>query len=319
MKISLLKGNKYNNTDSKYFRSRIKLLKNDFDLYLMMVPMILFFILFKYKPMTGLVIAFKNYSPFKGIWDSEWIGLAHFKEFFTSPYAGRTIRNTLTISFFSLLIAFPMPIIFALLLNELRAIKFKKAVQTISYIPHFISTVVVCGIVVNFLSPTTGVVNAVLRWMGVEPIYFLSIPKYFVPIYIMTEIWRGMGYNSIVYISALASISDELYEAAIVDGAGRWKQFLYITLPSLIPIIVIMLLIRIGNILNVGYEAIILLYNPSIYETADVISTFVYRTGIVEARYDFSTAVEIVNSVVALIIILIANKISNKVTDTGLW
>lgn len=319
MKILLLKGSKNNNITVKYSPNRMKLLKNDFDLYLMMAPMILFFILFKYKPITGLVIAFKDYSPFKGFWESEWIGFQHFKEFFTSPYAGRTIRNTLIISLSSLVITFPMPIILALLLNELRAIKFKKAVQTISYIPHFISTVVVCGMVVNFLSPTTGVVNSILKWFGSEPIYFLSIPQYFVPIYLIMEIWRGTGYNSIVYISALTSINDELYEAAIVDGAGRWKQFLYITLPSLIPTIVIMLLIRLGSILNVGYEAIILLYNPSIYETADVISTFVYRTGIAEARYDFSTAVEIVNSVVAFIIVIIANKASNRITDTGLW
>ncbi len=303
----------------KNIKKKIRLLKNDFDLYLMLIPMVLFFLIFTYKPMTGLVVAFKYYSPFKGIWGSRWVGLQYFIEFFTGPYALRTIVNTFRISLSSLIVGFPMPIILALLLNELRAYRFKKAVQTISYIPHFISTVVVCGMITSFLAPTTGVVNTILKWYGLDPVYFLSIPAYFVPIYIAMEIWKNTGYNSIIYIAALTSISDELYEAATVDGAGRWKQFLHITLPSLMPTIVIMLLVRLGGILNVGYEAIILLYNPSIYETADVISTFVYRTGITEGRYDFATAVGLFNSLVAFIIVIIANKFSNKLTDTGLW
>ncbi|MDI6619377.1 MAG: ABC transporter permease subunit [Clostridiales bacterium] len=303
----------------KTLKKGMKSLENDFDLYLMLVPMILFFILFSYKPLTGLVIAFKDYSPFRGIWGSKWVGIQYFKEFFTGPYALRTIKNTLVISLTSLIIGFPMPIIFALLLNELRAIRFKKTVQSISYLPHFLSTVIVCGIVVNFLSPTTGVVNTLLKMMGFKPIYFLSIPKFFVPIYTIMGIWKNTGYDSIIYIAALTSISDELYEAATVDGAGRWQQFIYITLPSLMPTIVIMLLIRLGNILNVGYEAIILLYNPSIYTTADVINTFVYRVGITEGRYDYATAIGLFNSVVAFIIVIIFNKISNKLTDTGLW
>ncbi len=294
-------------------------LKDDLDLYLMMVPMILFFALISYKPLTGLAIAFKYYSPFKGIWASKWVGFQYFVEFFTGPYALRTIRNTFAISLTTLVIGFPMPIILALLLNELRTAWFKKTVQTISYIPHFISTVVVCGLVTNFLSPTTGLVNVILRGLGFESIYFLSIPSYFVPVYVAMEVWKSAGYNSIIYIAALASISDELYEAAMIDGAGRWRQFLSITLPSLIPTIVIMLLIRLGGILNVGYEAIILLYNPSIYETADVISTYVYRAGIAEGRYDYATAVGLFNSVVALIIVIAANKVSNRLTETGLW
>lgn len=297
----------------------IQYLVREYDLYLMLIPMLLFYILFAYKPMTGLVIAFKDYSPFKGVWDSPWVGFQYFEEFFTSQFAWRVIRNTLTISLTSLVFGFPAPIILAVLLNELRSRKFQKVVQTVTYVPHFISVVVVCGILVNFLSPTSGVVNAILKACGHDPVYFLATPAYFVPIYTLMNIWKSTGYGSIVYIAALTSISEDLYEAAQVDGAGRWKQFLHVTLPGLMPTIVIMLLIQLGGILNVGYESIILLYNPGIYETADVINSYVYRTGIVEGRYDYATAVGLFNSVVALILVLGANKLSNKLTDTGLW
>lgn len=264
-------------------------------------------------------MAFKDYSPFKGIGGSPWVGLSHFKEFFTGPYCYRVIKNTLVISMTSLVFGFPAPIILSLLLNELRARKFKMVVQTISYIPHFISVVVICGLVVNFLSPSTGIINRMLEMAGKEPIYFLTKPQYFVPIYTIMNIWKSTGYGAIIYLSALTSIPDVLYEAATVDGAGRWKQLIYITLPSLLPTIVIMLLINLGNILNVGYESIILLYSPGVYETADVISTFIYRTGLAEGRYDYATAIGLVNSLVAFIMVVAANKISNRLTNTGLW
>jgi putative aldouronate transport system permease protein len=289
------------------------------DLYLMMVPMILFFLLIAYKPLTGLVIAFKYYSPFKGIWQSEWVGFRYFVEFFTGPYAFRTIKNTFTVSLTLLAFGFPMPIALALLLNELKNGPFKKTVQTVSYVPHFISTVVVCGLVTNFLAPSTGLANQVFKMLGLEPVYFLSIPSLFVPVYATMEIWKSSGYASIIYIAALASINEELYEAAMIDGAGRWKQFLHVTLPGLMPTIVVMLLIRLGGILNVGYEAIILLYNPGIYETSDVISTYVYRSGLMEGRYDYATAVGLLNSVVAFIVVVATNKISNRATGSGLW
>ena len=292
---------------------------NHRQLYLMLLPMMLFFLFFSYKPLPSLVIAFKDYSPFKGVWGSPWVGLEYFKEFFQSPFAFRVIRNTLVISLTSLIVVFPLPIIFALLLNELKARRFKKLVQTVSYIPYFVSIVVVCGLIINFLSPTTGVVNVILEKLGMDSVYFLSQPKYFLPIYILMEIWRGTGYGSIVDISALSSIPAELYEAATVDGAGRWKQIQHITLPCLRPTIVIMLLIRLGGILNVSYESIILLYNPGIYERADVISTYVYRTGLMEGRYDYATAIGLINAVVAFILVTAANKLSNKLTDTGLW
>lgn len=285
----------------------------------MLTPMLLFFIIFMYKPMPGLVIAFKDFSPFKGIWDSPWVGFDHFIEFFTGPYSFRVIRNTLVISLTSLAFGFPAPIILALLLNELHSPKFRKAVQTISYIPHFISVVVICGLVVNFLSPSSGIVNSLIQLFGGEPIYFLSKPEWFVPVYTIMNIWKSTGYGAIIYISALTSIPEDLYEAARVDGAGRWKQLLFVTLPSLLPTIMVMLLISLGNILNVGYESIILLYNPAIYDSADVISTYIYRTGLSEGRYDYATAIGLVNSVVAFALVISANKLSNKLTQTGLW
>lgn len=296
-----------------------KYLRNNYSLYLMLTPMLLFFIIFMYKPMPGLVIAFKDFSPFKGIWDSPWVGFDHFIEFFTGPYSFRVIRNTLVISLTSLAFGFPAPIILALLLNELHSPKFRKAVQTISYIPHFISVVVICGLVVNFLSPSSGIVNSLIRLFGGEPIYFLSKPEWFVPVYTIMNIWKSTGYGAIIYISALTSIPEDLYEAARVDGAGRWKQLLFVTLPSLLPTIMVMLLISLGNILNVGYESIILLYNPAIYDSADVISTYIYRTGLSEGRYDYATAIGLVNSVVAFALVISANKLSNKLTQTGLW
>lgn len=297
----------------------IKYFRGNFDLYLMMIPMIVFFVLFCYKPLPSLVIAFKKYSPFKGIAASPWCGLDHFIEFFRGPYAFRVIKNTLVISITSLVFGFPMPIIFALLLNELKTKKFKTIVQTTSYMPHFISVVVVCSLVVNFLSPTTGVVNNIIRFFGGQPVYFLSKPEWFVPIYTLMNIWMSTGYTAIIYIAALTSIPEDYYEAAKVDGANRWQRMRYISLPQLLPTIVIMLIINLGNILNVGYESIILLYNPGTYETADIISTYIYRVGIAEARYDYATAIGLVNSVVSFFMVIMANKLSNKLTDTGLW
>lgn len=301
------------------FRKFSRYFSREYDLYLMLVPVVLFYILFALKAMTGLVIAFKDYSPFKGVWDSPWVGLQYFEEFFSSQFAWRVIRNTLTISLTSLVFGFPAPILLALLLNELSSRKFQKAVQTVTYVPHFISAVVVCGIVINFLSPTSGVVNAVLEAFGQEPVYFLAQPGFFVVIYTLMSIWKSTGYGSIVYIAALTSIPQDLYEAAQADGAGRWRQFVHVTLPGLLPTITIMLLIQLGGILNVGYESIILLYNPGIYETADVINSYVYRTGILEGHYDYATAVGLFNSAVALVLVLGANKLSNKLTETGLW
>lgn len=296
-----------------------KMIESNYDLYLMLIPMLLVFYLFSYRPMTGLLIAFKDYSPFRGVWESEWVGLQYFKEFFASAFAGRVIRNTLMISFSLLIFGFPAPILLALLLNEVKNERFRKLVQTVSYIPHFISIVVICSMATNFLAPTTGIVNLILKKLGFESVYFLADPKLFLPIYVIVEIWRTMGYNSIVYIAGLTSIPQDLYEAAEVDGAGRLQKILHVTIPGLLPTIMVMLLVQLGNILNVGYEMIILLYNPSIYETADIINTYVYRSGIMEGRYDYATAIGLLNSVVSLIMVVGANRISKKLTETSLW
>lgn len=305
--------------NAKLLKKKSGIFSGDYDLYLMLIPMMVLLLLFAYKPLVSMVIAFKDYSPFKGVWESEWVGFQYFSEFFSSPFAWRVIRNTLIISGSMLLFSFPVPIILALLLNEIRNERYRKLVQTISYIPHFISIVVVCSMVTSFLSPTSGVVNAVLKAFGLDPIYFLSDPKLFVPIYVLVNIWMTMGYNSIVYIAALSGIPDDLYEAARVDGANKWQQVLHVTLPGLMPTIMVMLLVQLGNILNLGYEMIILLYNPGTYETADIINTYVYRSGILEGRYDYATAVGLLNSVVSFILVVAANKFSRKVTETSLW
>lgn len=291
----------------------------DRQLYLLLIPFLLYYILFVFRPMGGMVIAFKDYGLYKGIAGSPWVGLKHFREFFQSEFFGRTLKNTLFISLYQLLFGFPLPIILALLLNEVSSKKYKSVVQTFSYIPYFISTVVIAGMVTLFLSPSNGVVNIILSKLGFDKIYFLTKPEYFRSIYTITNIWVGLGYNSIVYISALSGVDQELYEACKIDGGGRWRQTLSVTLPGILPTIVTMFLIQIGNILNVGYELIILLYQPATYDTADTISTYIYRMGIEKANYSLSTAVGFFNSMVGFILVACANYISNKVNDVGLW
>ncbi len=248
------------------------------------------------------------------------MGFKHFETFFNSPYFFRLIKNTLLLSLFQLLFAFPAPIILALLINEVKNTFFKKTVQTFTYLPHFISVVVVAGIVTNFLAPSNGIINILIEMMGGEKQYFLTNPDYFRPIYILSmDIWKEAGFGTIIYIAALAGVNPAMYEAAILDGASRWKQIWHITLPSIIPTIVIMLIMKIGTLMEVGYEAIILLYQPATYETADVINTYVYRAGLQEGRYDLATAVGLFNAIIGFILVVAANKISKKLTDTGLW
>ncbi len=291
----------------------------DRQLYLLLIPFLLFYILFVFRPMCSMVIAFKDYSVYKGIAASPWVGLKHFREFFESEFFVRVFRNTILISFYQLAIGFPLPIIFALLLNEVTSKKYKRVVQTFSYLPYFISTVVIAGMVTLFLAPSNGIVNIILDKLGMEKIYFLTKPEWFRTIYTLTNVWIGLGYNSVVYISALSGVDQSLYEACTIDGGGKVRQMLSVTIPGILPTIVTMFLIQIGNILNVGYELIIMLYQPVTYETADTISTYVYRIGIEQADYSLSTAVSFFNSIVGLILVVIANYISKKVNDTGLW
>lgn len=293
-------------------------LKRYREAYILMLPVVLFYLLFCYKPMYGIIIAFKDYSPGAGIWGSEWVGLEHFRDFFDSYYFGRILKNTLVISLTSIILGFPAPIIFALLLNEIKNPRFKRIIQTISYMPHFISTVIVCGMITMFVSEK-GIITYILTLFGGEKVSMLTNPDYFVPIYVLSGIWQGLGWGAIVYLSALSGIDPQLYEAARIDGANRWKQTLHVTLPGISGTIIIMLLLRMGSIMGVGYEKIILLYNAGIYETADVISTFVYRKGLLNAQWSYSTAVGIFNSVINFIIVVAFNKISKKITEISLW
>ena len=288
------------------------------SLYFIILPVIIFYVMFAYKPMYGAMIAFKDFSPRLGILGSEWVGLKYFEQFFGSPYFSRILRNTLWISFCSIVFSFPMPIILALLVNELKNKAFSSAVKTISYLPHFISLVVVCSMVKEFTSDT-GVINDFLSLFGAQRTTMLINPKLFVPVYIVSDIWQGVGWGSIIYLAALSGISQDLYEAARIDGAGKWKQMLHVTIPGIMPTVITMLILRIGNVMNVGFEKIILLYNSITYETADVISSFVFRKGIVEQNYSFSTAVGLFNSVINCIFIIAANTVCNKLGENSLW
>lgn len=303
----------------KPFKKILSQMYADRQLYIMLIPFLLFYALFVYKPMWGLQVAFKDYNIFKGMSGSEWVGFKNFQTVFGNPYFFRILRNTLLISFYSLVFSFPMPIILALLLNEVRNKKFKGTIQTLTYLPYFISAVVVCGMVTSFLSPSTGIVNIILDKLGFDKVYFLSKPQYFRTIFILQAIWQNTGYSSIVYIAALGGIDMELYDAAKVDGCGRWKQMLHVTLPGLLPTIVTLFIINVGNVLNVNYEKIILLYQPATYETADVINSYVYRLGIEQSNYGVSTAMGLFNSAVGFVLVYIANKMSNKINGTGLW
>ena len=294
-------------------------MRNYGALYVMALPIIIYYTLFRYIPMTGIVMAFQKFSIAKGIFGSDFIGFDNFKNFFSSYYCWRLIKNTFLISAYDLIFNFPAPIIFALLLNEIKGKRFKKTVQTISYLPYFISVVVMCGIVIDFCR-SDGIISSIYSMItGKESINLLGYAQYFRPTYIASNIWQGLGYGSIIYIAALANVDQQLYEAAVVDGAGRWKQTIHITLPSITPTIVVLLILRMGSILDVGYEKIMLLYNPATYGTADVISTFVYRKGFIDSDYGYSTAIGLFNSVINLILLLIANYISRKTNETSLF
>lgn len=301
-----------------FFRRLCVDLRRYWGLYIIVIPVILYYLIFCYKPMYGILIAFKDYSPRKGILGSSWVGLQHFRDFFGSYYFQRLLKNTLTISLTSIVLGFPMPIIFALLLNEIRCEKFKRLVQTVSYMPHFISTVVVCSMIRMFTSDT-GVVTYLLSFFGGPENSLLVHKEFFVPIYVLSGIWQNMGWGAIIYIAALSGIDQELYEAARIDGANRWQQTLHVTLPGIANTIGIMLLLRIGGVMNVGYEKVMLLYNSGIYETADVISTFVYRKGLVDFQWSYSTAVGLFNSVINFVVVVIFNKLSKKYTEISLW
>lgn len=287
-------------------------------IFLMSIPIVIFYVLFCYLPMYGVVIAFKNYQPRRGIFGSPWVGLDHFRDFFNSYYFRRLLGNTVKLSLFSLLWSFPAPIIFALLLNEVRNRHFKRGVQTITYMPNFISLVVVAGLIRDFVEPE-GLITGLLVLFGMDRQNLLLNPDYFRSIYIASGIWQSLGFSSIIYLAAISNAPPELYEVAELDGAGRFRKMTAVTLPTIIPTVLTLLILNIGSLMAVGHEKILLLYNDRILETADVISTFVYRKGLLEFSYSYSAAIGLFNSVINLVLIVVANNMSRKLTDTSLW
>lgn len=288
------------------------------SLYVLILPVILFYVLFAYKPMYGALIAFKDYRPALGFSGSEWVGLENFKRFFEGIYFERLLRNTVLLSLYNLIFGFPAPIILALMLNEVKSSKFKRLTQTVTYLPHFISMIVVAGMITNFCM-TTGLINDIIVFFGGEATPLLQNPKYYRTIYVVSGIWQQIGWGSIVYLSALAGVDSQLYEAAAIDGAGKWKQMIHVTLPGIAPTVIIMLIMRIGQLMSMGYQKTILLYNAATYETADIIASYVYRVGLLEQEWSYSTAIGLFNAAINLILIVAANKISKKLTQTSLW
>lgn len=288
-------------------------------LYLMALPVIAYYLLFHYGPMYGAVIAFKQYNIADGIWGSKWVGFKYFKQFFDSYYFWRLIRNTLTLSLKQLIWGFPAPIVLALLLNEVRNKRFKKTVQSITYLPHFISLVVITGMIRDFVA-RDGIVTDVLVFFGMERVNLLSVPEFFSNIYVASGIWQGIGWGTIIYLAALSGVDAQLYEAASIDGAGRLKSLIHITLPSILPTIIILLILNIGKLMSIGFEKVILLYNPTIYETADIISSFVYRKGLGDSfEFSYTTAIGLFRSVINFVLLVTANQLSKKTNETSLW
>lgn len=296
----------------------VRNLKRDYSLYIMVIPLLAFLIVFSYMPLFGLQIAFKDYNLYRGIEESAWVGFDNFKHFFNLPDFARILRNTMVISVSSILIGFPIPIILALMFNEVKNTRFKVIGQTTVYLPYFISAVVIAGMVVNFLAPS-GVINLAVQKLGGAQIYYLMRPEWFLPIYIFMTVWMQAGFNSIIYAAALAGIDQQLYEAAKIDGANRWKQLIHVTLPGISGTIITMLILRIGQMMAVSYENIILIYQPATFETADIINTYVYREGLVGGNYKVAVTAGMFNSVVSLVLVIAANAISRRVSETSLW
>ncbi len=307
-------------TPKKTFFARAKKdIKKYHALYLMAIPVIAFYLIFHYKPMYGALIAFQDYSPGAGISGSEWVGFKHFIDFVQSADFFKLLRNTLTVSLCGLIFGFPAPIIFALLVNEIRQNKFKRVVQTFSYLPHFISLVVICGMVKEFVSRTGVITVFISAITGMPPTDLLSNSNWYIPIYIMSNIWQGMGWDAIIYLAALSAVDASLYEAASIDGAGKWKQLINVTLPTIVPTIIIMFIMRVGHLMSVGHEKTLLLYNPLTYDRADIISTYIYRLAFEGQQWSYTTAIGLFNSVINFTLVLVVNRISRKVSETSLW
>lgn len=300
----------------KSFVQNMKIYK---EYYIMLIPGILFFLIFCYGPMYGLVIAFQDYYPLKGIGGSKFVGMKHFIKLFSDPFFLSVLKNTIIISIYKLLICFPAPVILCLALNEIKSARFKKIAQSISYLPHFVSWVVVSGIIIEFLSPSRGPINILLQNLGFDTIFFVAEPKYFRGVLVMSDLWKSVGWGSIVYLAAVTSVDPALYEAAEMDGAGRLKKILHVTLPALAPIITVMLIMQSGKILNDSFEQVYNFLTPTTYSVGDVISTFVYRMGIQKMQYSFTTAVDLFKNIISFALVILTNYVARKTNDYALW
>lgn len=289
-------------------------------LLLLALPCVLYFFIFHYIPMFGILISFQKYNLFRGVWHSEWVGFKYYEMFFQNPDFFKLLRNTFLLSFYTILFGFPAPILLALLLNELKHAIFKRFVQSVSYLPHFISNVVVVSMITVFLSPSGGIVNRVIESLGFSAVNWLILPEWFRTIYVASGIWQGIGWSSILYLAALTAIDPHLYEAAEMDGAGRFRRMWYISLPGILPVVIMLLILDIGHMLEVGFEKVFLLYNPATFETADIISTYVYRIGLLQGNYSYATAIGLFTGIVNLILLVSANAFSRKVAkESSLW
>ena len=300
----------------------IRLLKNmkkNWILYVMIAPVVVYYIVFAYTPMYGILLAFKNYKVKQGIMGSPWVGLDHFRRFFSAYNFKQLIGNTVGISVYSLIIGFPIPIVFALMLNYLTHNRLKKVVQMVSYAPYFISTVVICGMITIFMAPDTGILNVIRGFFGLESVNFLAKPEWFKSIYVWTGVWQGMGWSSIIYISALAGVDYEMHEAAIVDGATKIQRMIHVDLPSIKPTILMLLILQMGSIMNVGFEKVYLLQNTLNKSAASVISTYVYEVGLINSDYGYSTAVGLFNSLINLGLVVAANQLSKRFAGESLF
>ncbi|GAA4832514.1 ABC transporter permease subunit [Paenibacillus vulneris] len=297
----------------------IKRIRRNADLYLLFLPVLIFFIVFEYVPMYGVQIAFKDFIATKGIWGSPWVGFKHFERFFSSFYFWRIMKNTLGIGLYQLLVGFPVPILLALMINEVRSSLYRRFIQTVTYAPHFLSTVVAVGMIMMFLAPESGMINLLIQWFGGEPIAFLTDPAWFKTVYVLSGVWQQMGWSSIIYLAALSGIDPQLHEAARMDGASRLQRIWHINLPGIMPTVVILLILNVGSILGVGFEKVFLMQNSLNMSASDVISTNVYRSGILGAEFSYSSAVGLFNSVVNFVLLLSVNRIARKVSETSLW
>lgn len=309
--------------ENRRLRSKNKKILNymiaNWDLYIFLIPVILYYIVFSYVPMYGIQIAFRDFNPLEGFFGSPWVGLEHLERFFNSVNFWTVLKNTLGISIYSIAVGFPIPILFALLLNQMSREKYKRFIQTVTYAPHFISVTVLVGMLAIFLSPSSGIINQILALFNIKPVFFMAKPEWFKTIYVLSGIWQSAGWSSIIYLAALSGISQELHEAAIVDGANKFQRVWNIDIPGIIPTAVIMLILSLGNVMSVGFEKVFLMQNALNSPSSEVISTYVYKTGLLGGQFSFSTAIGLFNSVINFILLILVNNISKKISDISLW